>query len=82
MRSGPLPLARSDMNEGYHLGIFIPPKVGNFTPPLTLSDNARRNVMETFESGKVAGQYVDLYKEVLRKSERSPKVKKRILSVQ
>jgi len=23
------------LHEGYQVGIFIPPKVGNFTPPMT-----------------------------------------------
>jgi len=25
------------LHEGYRVGIFIPPKVGNFTPPVTTS---------------------------------------------
>jgi glycosyltransferase involved in cell wall biosynthesis len=35
--------------------------------PMEISHNARQKVMETFEATKVAGQYVELYKEVLRK---------------
>jgi len=40
----------------------------NYPNPQDLSHNARQKVMETFEATKVARQYVELYKEVLRKT--------------
>ena len=40
----------------------------NYPTPQDLSLNARRKVMETFEATMVAGQYVELYKEVLKKN--------------
>ena len=40
----------------------------NYPAPQELSKNARRKVMENFEATRVAHQYEELYREVLRKS--------------
>lgn len=37
----------------------------NYPSPQNLSENARGKIMETFESGKVAGKYVELYRKVI-----------------